>query len=677
MPKQYEVDDRIGNLFKDINPAESTPALARGVAGESGLVQPQSVRRKGVYILLLAVAILLMIGFALFRTTSSNVRPEQSIPTLPGPTPAALTANLREISGTVTYRPAGRTEFLPVLPDQIITIQSSVKTARQSRVRLDLSNQSIVRLGENTLFVLQDEQQENQGARYRVNLGIGEIWIILRDGSLEVETPSGLAAVRGSFLHVEYYPETRLTRLTCLEGACSVKNESGQVDLVAGETGSVYDQALAPVAGRMDKNDINAWLQNNPEATLVIPPLRKTAAALPSLTAGAAVSMPVTATATLLLPPTLRSTSTPVAGLLPVKTATITATLTPGASLTASQTVTPSVTRTVLPSVSPTPTKTRTAVTFFTVTARVTVTPSPTASVTLTVKPTVTPTVTRTVTRTQTGTPTATVNPQTQTATATKAAPTQTVTASATLVHTATATATFPPTLTATPPAPTGTPTVTPTAPVITCKVITQIPTVECEALAAFYASTNGAGWGISSGWFVTDQPCSWYGVTCLNGNTVELQMAGNKLSGSLPAQLGNLSKLKQLLLDHNQITGSIPQEVGNLISLTNLDLSFNQFSDVIPAKLGGLANLTLLYLDGNQLSGLLPQDMCKLANLHALRLSDNMLSGPLPACVTSLTGLNYIRLGGVNNSLDALTVDATIRAFLDSKDANWASVAP
>ena len=673
MPKQYEVDDRIGNLFKDINPEESTPALARGVVVESARPQPQSVRRKGVYILLLAVAILLMIGFALFRTTSSIASPEQSIPTLPGPTPAALTANLREISGTVTYRPAGLTEFLPVLPDQIITIQSSVKTARQSRVRLDLSNQSIVRLGENTLFVLQDEQQAKGGARYRVNLGIGEIWIILRDGSLEVETPSGLAAVRGSFLHVEYYPETRLTRLTCLEGACSVKNESGQVDLVAGETGSVYDPALAPVAGRMDKNDINAWLQNNPEATLVIPPLRKTAAALPSLTAGAAVSMPVTATATLLLPPTLRSTSTPVAGLLPVKTATITATLTPGASLTASQTVTPSVTRTALPSVSPTPTKTRTAVTFFTVTPRVTASPSLTASATITSTRTVTPT----VTRTHTGTPTVVANPLTHTPTATKPAPTQTVTASATLAHTASPTATFLPTLTATPPAPTGTPTVTPTAPVITCKVITQIPTVECEALAAFYAATNGAGWGISSGWFVTDQPCSWYGVTCLNGNTVELQMAGNKLSGSLPAQLGNLSKLKQLLLDHNQLTGGIPQEVGNLSGLTNLDLSFNQFSDVIPAKLGGLTNLTLLYLENNQLSGLLSQDMCKLVSLHSLRLSDNVLSGPLPACVTSLSGLTYIRLGGVNNTLDALTVDATIRAFLDSKDANWASVAP
>ncbi len=665
MPKEHEVDDRIGNLFKDINPEESTPVLTRSLAGDGAVRQPPAVRRNGVYILLLAIAILLMIGFGLFRKAPATASPEQTIPTLPGPTPAALTANLREISGTVTYRPAGRTEFLPVLPDQIITIQSSVKTARQSRVRLDLSNQSIVRLGENTLFVLQDEQQENQGARYRVNLGIGEIWIILRDGSLEVETPSGLAAVRGSFLHVEYYPETRLMRLTCLEGACSVKNESGQVNLVAGQTGSVYDPALAPVAGRMDKNDINAWLQNNPEATLVIPPLRKTAAALPSLTPGVAATLPVTSTVTPRLTVTPRGTSTQAGGLLPVNTATSTATSTSGASPTASQTVTPSVTRTAQPSVSPTATKTRTAVIFFTVTARVTVTPSLTASATISATPT--------VTRTKTGTPTVSANLATQTQTATKLAPTHTVTASATLVHTATVTMTNLPIFTATT-------TVTPTpsaAAVITCNVITQIPTLECEALAAFYAATNGSGWGNSNGWFVTDLPCSWNGVTCFNGNVVDLQLAGNKLSGTLPVQLGNLSKLKQLLLDHNQLTGSMPLELGNLSSLTNLDLSFNQFSNVIPATLGGLTNLTLLYLENNQLSGLLSQDLCMLVNLQSLRLSDNVLSGPLPACVTGLSSLNYIRLGGVNNTLDALTVDATIRAFLDSKDANWASVAP
>ena len=51
------------------------------------------------------------------------------------------------------------------------------------------------------------------------------------------------------------------------------------------------------------------------------------------------------------------------------------------------------------------------------------------------------------------------------------------------------------------------------------------------------------------------------------------LRLHDNQLSGSIPTQLGSLSKVTVLYLDRNQLTGSIPTELGNMSSLVWVDL--------------------------------------------------------------------------------------------------------
>ena len=41
-----------------------------------------------------------------------------------------------------------------------------------------------------------------------------------------------------------------------------------------------------------------------------------------------------------------------------------------------------------------------------------------------------------------------------------------------------------------------------------------------------------------------------------------------NQLSGTIPAELGNLTRLISLGLENNQLSGTIPAEIGNLTSL-------------------------------------------------------------------------------------------------------------
>ncbi len=123
------------------------------------------------------------------------------------------------------------------------------------------------------------------------------------------------------------------------------------------------------------------------------------------------------------------------------------------------------------------------------------------------------------------------------------------------------------------------------------------------------------------------------------------LNLYNNQLSGSIPADLGNLTNLQQLWLYNNQLSGSIPAELGNLTKLYSLALSNNQLSGSIPAELGNLSNLQGLLLSSNALSGIIPKELGNLSNLQTLDLSYNQLSGSIPAELGNLANLVHLYL--------------------------------
>lgn len=109
----------------------------------------------------------------------------------------------------------------------------------------------------------------------------------------------------------------------------------------------------------------------------------------------------------------------------------------------------------------------------------------------------------------------------------------------------------------------------------------------EREALIALYQATNGDQWRNTTNW-CTDEPLgSWHGVTTdEEGHVTDLILFSNQLSGEIPAEIGNLTKLTTLNLSSNQLSGEIPAEIGNLTNLTYFDLRANQLSGEIPASL-------------------------------------------------------------------------------------------
>ncbi|CAL5060222.1 unnamed protein product [Urochloa decumbens] len=141
------------------------------------------------------------------------------------------------------------------------------------------------------------------------------------------------------------------------------------------------------------------------------------------------------------------------------------------------------------------------------------------------------------------------------------------------------------------------------------------------------------------------------------------LDISANRLTGGIPAALVDMKMLKTgtnttnvdtvfeltvytdslrqyrisnafpkvLNLGNNKLTGTIPKEIGQLKSLAELNLSFNYLSGEIPQELCSLTNLQVLDLSSNYLTGEIPLALNKLSFLEGFNVSYNDLEGVIP----------------------------------------------
>ncbi len=178
--------------------------------------------------------------------------------------------------------------------------------------------------------------------------------------------------------------------------------------------------------------------------------------------------------------------------------------------------------------------------------------------------------------------------------------------------------------------------------------------------LRAVFDAMGGSAWTRSDNW-LTDAPLGeWYGVEVdSQGRVIGLRMAewvetedgrrvkiGNRLTGSIPPELGSLSHLRVLNLSENRLTGPIPPELGQLSNLQRLDLSVNALTGPIPPELGRLSNLRVLDLGRNNLESPIRPELGALAQLEFLHLGSNDLRGPIPPELGRLSNLKVLDLG-------------------------------
>jgi hypothetical protein len=111
-----------------------------------------------------------------------------------------------------------------------------------------------------------------------------------------------------------------------------------------------------------------------------------------------------------------------------------------------------------------------------------------------------------------------------------------------------------------------------------------------CESryalLMTLYDATNGPGWTNAAGWTLHPASCSteWYGVTCSGTDITSVQLNSNRLSGTLPAEWGNMSAITTLSLYLNSLTGTLPAAWANMKTVVYLYIYSNRLNGTLPA---------------------------------------------------------------------------------------------
>ena len=122
----------------------------------------------------------------------------------------------------------------------------------------------------------------------------------------------------------------------------------------------------------------------------------------------------------------------------------------------------------------------------------------------------------------------------------------------------------------------------------------------DCQNLLDAESALAGAA---ALNWDKDTLIASWDGITSSGApaRVTALGLAGESLTGTIPASLGSLFELTSLDLSGNSLTGQIPKELGWLHNLTTLRLSGNSLTGCIPTSLkdvatNDLSTLTLPY---------------------------------------------------------------------------------
>ncbi len=196
----------------------------------------------------------------------SNVPPAET----PAPTSAApttRTAELTTVENLVELRNSADGTFTAAVAGATIPVGGEVRTGDDGRARLDLlPDGTIVRLAPNSMFTLSALETVDGEPKSKVQLAFGKIWILLNGGSLDVETPSGVASVRGSLLGVSFDPETESLTATCLEGHCALSDEDEEVELETGAAVDSVDGDIADEPRDLTEEELEEWQEEAPES---------------------------------------------------------------------------------------------------------------------------------------------------------------------------------------------------------------------------------------------------------------------------------------------------------------------------------------------------------------------------------------------------------------------------
>ncbi|KAG8070202.1 hypothetical protein GUJ93_ZPchr0006g43479 [Zizania palustris] len=134
--------------------------------------------------------------------------------------------------------------------------------------------------------------------------------------------------------------------------------------------------------------------------------------------------------------------------------------------------------------------------------------------------------------------------------------------------------------------------------------------------------------------------PASWANLSVFN-----LTLLGNRISGTIPEELGRMPLLKSINLEGNQLVGPIPSELGNIISLERFFISANNITGELPSTFSRLRNMTDFRIDGTSISGRIPSFIKNWQRVNRIDMQGTLMSGPIPPEISLLKNLTELRV--------------------------------
>ena len=161
-------------------------------------------------------------------------------------------------SGSVEVQRLGAATWSPANTNQVLNIRDRLRTGKNSRAAILLSNLSVLRVYELTTLEIQDG--EKPGEKWILDLKAGATYFFHRDKPTETRfrTPTASGAIRGTEFNLSVAPNNR-TDIALLDGEVELSNPQGTLKLGSGEQGVVEENQAPRKTSAVDAINIIQW----------------------------------------------------------------------------------------------------------------------------------------------------------------------------------------------------------------------------------------------------------------------------------------------------------------------------------------------------------------------------------------------------------------------------------